>query len=317
MGLQLIPSYNLMKVSKETSRRNYVKNAKLRISAKKDDAPSPDEIVEAILNETGTAENPPTDESRLLSYLNLEQMSFDFASEFDFVPSTTNFPEDLRAVLSVEDRLIATHSGLSPKRARFSVLHEVGHFVLPEHRDRLLFPDTDETLSWRTRVRLEKEANQLAADLIFQGNRFSKEALDMPLSSTTVHELAPRYGASYEASIRRYVERHLLPCAVIVYNRVSPHADDMDPEEAEYRIQYTIVSSPFRKKYFSSVESKEGFSHGSDIFEAHRFRDVSDILRRELVVEKDDDRAWHFESEIFTNGYKIFQLVLQEIQRRR
>lgn len=291
-----------------------MKNAKLRISNNRDDPPSPEEIVEAILKETGTAEKPPTDETRVLSYLNLQQMSFDFASEFDFIPSATNIPEDLRAVLSVEERLIATHSGLSPKRARFSVLHEIGHFVLPEHRDRLLFPDTDETLSWRTKVRLEKEANQLAADLIFQGKRFSEEALDMPLSSTTVHELAPRYGASYEASIRRYVEGHMLPCAVIVYNRASPHTDDTDPEEAQYRIQYTIASSPFSKKYFSSVESKDGFSRGSEIFEVHGFRNVSDILRKELVVESEDGKAWHFQSEIFTNGYKIFQLVLQEIK---
>jgi Zn-dependent peptidase ImmA (M78 family) len=294
-----------------------VKSAKLRISANKDATPSPEQIVEAILKETGTAANPPTDEVRVLSYLNLEQMSFDFASEFDFVPSTRNFPEDLRAVLSVEDRLIATHSNLSPKRARFSVLHEVAHFVLPAHRDILLFPDTEETLSWRTKVRMEKEANQLAADLIFQGNRFSEEALDMPLSSSTVHELAPKYGASYEASIRRYVERHLLPCAVIVYKRASPHADDADPEEAEYRIQYTIASHSFKKKYFSSVESKEGFSRGSDIFQVHGFRDVSDVLRKELVVERGEGKPWHFESEIFTNGYKIFQLVLKETKRRR
>lgn len=294
-----------------------MKNAKLRLSASKDDTPSPDEIVEAILRETGTAENPPTDETRVLSYLSLEQMSFDFASEFDFLAPETNFPEDLRAVLSVEDKLIATHSGLSSKRARFSVLHEVGHYVLPEHRDRLLFPDTEETLSWRTKVRLEKEANQLAADLIFQGNRFSDEAADMPLSSRTVHELAPRYEASYEASIRRYVERHLVPCAVIVYKSVSPRADDTDPEEAEYRIQYTIASPPFKRKYFSAVESSEGFSRGSEIFQVHGYRDVSDILRTELVVEKDGGEAWHFESEVFTNGYKIFQLVLQEIRKRR
>jgi len=289
---------------------------KLRTTAKAPDELSPDEIVETLLAETGAMGKLPTNEQKLLSFLQLKQLSFDFAEEFDFLPEKEELPNDLRAVLSVEDKIVATHAGLGIKRTRFSVLHEIGHYILPDHRQKL-FPDTAETLSWWTRSRLEKEANQVAADLLFQANRFTEEAVSLPLSSRTAHDLAPKYGASYEATIRRYVERHVLPCAVIVYDKVSQGSDEVDPEDDQYRIQYTIPSPAFSKRCFSRVKSDEEFSRGSEIFRVHGARDVGDILQTELVVERNDGPAWHFETEIFTNGYKIFQLLTREIKSKQ
>jgi len=33
----------------------------------------------------------------------------------------------------------------------------------------------------------------------------------------------------------------------------------------------------------------------------------------ELVVERADKGSWHFETELFTNGYKIFQFVVRPV----
>src|SRR5207245_2278660 len=150
---------------------------------------SPQEIVEALLVEAGTANHLPTDEGKLLGFLRLEQLSFDFMNELDFLPETQKKSLDLRAALSLNDRLVATQSGLGEKRKRFGIFHEIGHFILPEHRDKL-FLDDDATLSWSTKARIEREANEIAAELLFQGNRFTEEALSLPTSVRTVTDLA-------------------------------------------------------------------------------------------------------------------------------
>jgi hypothetical protein len=269
---------------------------------------SSDEIVNTLLVDAGVAGHLPTDENLLLDYLGLRQLSFDFMNELEFVGSSPGLPANVRAALSLNDRLVAVQSGLGQKRGRFSILHEIGHFVLPEHRDRL-FLDTDETLSWWTRLRLEREANRMAADLLFQGHRFTDEALDLPIAIQSILDLAPRYAASYEAALRRLVERHVLPCAVIVYDKVAK-TTETDFEDDRFRIQYTITSEPFRKRFFSGVKTKEESFPGMELYDPKRW---GDIVKEDLTVDSSDGGAWRFDTELFSNRYKVFQLVVRSL----
>jgi Zn-dependent peptidase ImmA (M78 family) len=267
--------------------------------------PSRQEIVEALLVEAGAANRLPTDEDKLLGFLKLEQLSFDFMNELDFLPETQKRSLDLRAALSFNDRLVATQSGLSDKRKRFGIFHEIGHFILPEHRKKLFFVDNDATLSWWTRAHLEREANEIAAEILFQGNRFTDEALSLPTSVRTVTDLAPKFGASYESAMRRYAERHALPCAVVVLDKVHQDSEEQEFDESEYKIHYTITSPSFRKKYFSALEIKGGTIRGSELCGKSRWWGVADVVEYKMTIGD-----WHFETEIFSNGYKIFQFVL-------
>lgn len=270
-----------------------------------------DEIAETLLDEAGVLEMLPTDELRVLDYLGLRQLSFDFGDEPDFVRHAPKIPAHLRAALSVNDRVVVTHSELGAKRHRWSVFHEIAHFVLPEHLEKIFF-DTDKTLSLWTKSRLEREANGLAAELMFQGGRFTEQSLDLPLSCRTVLDLAPRYDASYESAMRRYVERHVLPCAVIVYDKV-PTAISEDPEDAKYRIHYTVASVPFRRSYFAGVQTTTELTRGADIFKVHGSWNIGNIIETELIVERKDAPPWRFQTEIFTNGYKIFQFIVRPL----
>jgi hypothetical protein len=263
-----------------------------------------EEIVETLLVESGTSRKLPTDEQKLLGFFGLKQLSFNFMKELDFVEGDDQPRPNIRAALSVADKIVAVQSDLSEKRSRFSILHEIGHFILPEHQEKL-FLDDDETLSWWTRARLEREANQVAAELLFQGYRFTSEAIDRPFSLQTVLDLAPKYGASYEAASRRFVERHVLPCALLVYDRVTPTSED-DFEEDVYHLQYPITSVPFRKLFFAGVKSNPNKFTASELYEPKHWGQVTE---GELVVAKDDNSKWHFDTEVFSNGYKIFQLV--------
>lgn len=268
------------------------------------------EIVETLLVESGASKKLPTDECGLLAYLGLRQLQFDFMNELDFLQGGGPPAKDLRAALVPGDKLVAVQSGMGEKRSRFSVLHEVAHFILPDHRPEL-FLDTDKTLSWVTRIRLEKEANQAAADLLFQGDRFRDESVDCELSLQTVLDLAPRFGASYEASARRFAQYHVLPCALLVYDKVS-RTNEVDYEEDTYEHQYTIASETFKKEYFSSVTCSPNRFSAAELCMPKGW---GQITQGELVVKQDDRKKWSFETDIFSNGYKIFQLVKREAKQ--
>ena len=276
---------------------------------------SHDEILETLLVESGTARNLPTNEGKLLSFLSLEQMSFDFMSELPFL-DTANKPQgELRAALHMAERVVATQSGMASQRKRFSVFHEVAHCVLPEHNAKL-FMDSDQTLSWWTKVRFEREANQFAADLLFQGKLFAEQAISLDISLSTVLTLAPQYGASYEATVRRYAENHVLPCAAIVYDKVGRNEESF-VEDDVYRIQYTISSSPFRKLYFSGSVTMGGDTcKAAEIYSPHEFWSVGKVVEKELVIENEGGENWRFETEVFSNGYKIFQFLKRPIKTR-
>lgn len=269
---------------------------------------SHEEIAAALLKETGTDIILPTPESTLLDYLGLKQLSFDFDAEPDFISAAPGISRRVRAALSVDHRVVATHEGLGLKPKRWGVMHEIAHFVLPEHVANLFYDD-EKTLSPWASQRLEREANSLAAELVFQGRRFTEESLDLPFSCRTPIELAPKYDASFESAIRRYVERHPLPCAVIVYEKcVGIAAEDLEDER--YRVQYTAASDQFKRLYFSAVVSDVEFSQGSDIFKVHGLSQIGNVVSSELCVGKHGDGEWLFNSELFTNGYKVFQFVI-------
>jgi hypothetical protein len=280
---------------------------RIRAEIKPDVDIPPDEILEALLIQAGVAKKLPTDESRLLNFLRLEQMDFDFMHEIDFLNDESKSGGEIRAALHLAERVVATQSGVGEKRRRFSIFHEIAHCVLPEHNLNI-FVDNDHTLSWWTKARLEREANRFAADLLFQGRMFSEQALEFDTSVQTVVDLAPRFGASYEAALRRYSEQHVMPCALIVFDKTGRSAESFVDED-EYRVQYTITSAPFRKAYFSNVRMSEDTCRSGEVSGKEGPLRVGEIVEKELIVRGDAKETWRFETEVFSNGYKVFQFL--------
>lgn len=106
-------------------------------------------------------------------------------------------------------------------KRRFVMLHETTHHILPHQQD-LLYADDHETLAPSTNRLFEREANQGAAELLFQRTRFTQEAADTEVSTAAIWALAQRYGSSFHAAVRRYAETHPGAVAAIVLDR-TPH----------------------------------------------------------------------------------------------
>ncbi len=110
-------------------------------------------------------------------------------------------------------------------KRRFVTLHETTHHILPYQQD-LLYADDGETLSPGTKMLFEQEANQGAAELLFQRNRFTEDATDTEISVAAIVMLAGRYGTSFHSAVRRYAETHPGVVAAIV---LEPTPRSSDP----------------------------------------------------------------------------------------
>ena len=207
-------------------------------------------------------------------------------------------------MLNLHEGLVLIHPDLEGNRERYSwaSLHEVGHYVLPDHREQL-FKCSWQDLSLLTQRRLEIEASRFAADLIFQNDLFTQEAADDPLSMKVPLALRDRYRASFEATIRRYVEKSRRPCALVVY-RATKVSDFEPPLE----VQYSVRSPSWQHFAYvmpRQVSAPDSPEHG--VF--YKKKSNREIVQAEFVAGSNAQGSIIFPSELFSNTYRVFQLI--------
>ncbi|MEO5494656.1 MAG: ImmA/IrrE family metallo-endopeptidase [Sphingomonas sp.] len=119
---------------------------------------------------------------------------------------------------------ILVAAGRSRKRRRYSVAHELGHFLIPTHMpdashgfecslDDLHLLDVKEQ---DRRRRVEAEANRFAAALLMPLPRIRTACASRRPSLVEVVRLADEFDVSKEAMARSYVEAHREALAVIL-----------------------------------------------------------------------------------------------------
>lgn len=181
-------------------------------------------LSEELLNRADAAGRWPTPVDDIVEAAELEQ-PVDSVFSLAFLTSAPKHlrkavalldSHKVRAVLDRRERSVhidpsIEHSG----RRAFLRLHEVSHDLFPWQSE-LAYADDDSTLSPRTRRLFEREANQGAAELLFQGRRFRQIAGDYRIGMAAVGELAGHVDASVRATLRRYAESHSAPVCGIV-----------------------------------------------------------------------------------------------------
>lgn len=124
--------------------------------------------------------------------------------------------------------LILVNKASILQRRRFTIGHELGHFLCPSHMpigdSGFRCSSDDMRLSSSSGLgrtaHMEAEANLFAAHLLMPQFHFSKDmSLYKDVNIEHILDLATRYDASREATARRYIDLLDEPCAVIVsYN---------------------------------------------------------------------------------------------------
>jgi Zn-dependent peptidase ImmA (M78 family) len=124
--------------------------------------------------------------------------------------------------------LILVNKTSTPQRRRFTIGHELAHFLCPRHEplsaDGFLcsFDDMRMVSAQQTdrAACMEVEANRFAALLLMPLPHFRKDVrLHKGADIEYILELARRYETSKEATARRYVDVQDEPCATVVSHR--------------------------------------------------------------------------------------------------
>jgi Zn-dependent peptidase ImmA (M78 family) len=101
-------------------------------------------------------------------------------------------------------------------RKRFTIAHEIGHFVMPHHRLLKNVCDEKKIDSFDSRLnRPEIEANEFAAELLLPSvllvKRFNLKEFSLPEIST----VATEFQTSLTATVRSFLRLTSLPCAMV------------------------------------------------------------------------------------------------------
>lgn len=114
--------------------------------------------------------------------------------------------------------------GQRPERRRFSIGHELGHFLIPSHRPHPGRPfecsiDDFNLLNSKDqnrRRRIEAEANRFAAQLLMPPSRVRKAIGHSGSTLESLVALAKDFAVSKEAMARTWVDAHREPVSVII-----------------------------------------------------------------------------------------------------
>jgi IrrE N-terminal-like domain len=247
----------------------------------------------------------PTPKARILACAQLiETGELDLAEyEQSISERTLNFfyraMNKVRGLLDRRTRIIYVDPQLHDLRKTFVTYHEVVHRIVPwqhiEHTE-----DDDDTLSMSCETLFESEANYGAADILFQCDRFEVEARDLDLSVASALYLSGRYGASCHASLRRFVERNLRPCLLLVLKATSRiNADG----KTSFIISHSIPSPSFILEFgdpFSNLFVNPDHQLGGILNDGLQgevdLSDVRGFCRRCTV-------------ECFSNQYSFFAMI--------
>jgi hypothetical protein len=260
------------------------------------------ELAEYLLRETGQLDDAPTNPTALLSYLNLQFVMVDLAA---LLPAQKKQP---RGVLSYSDRIVGVDIslGTSAHRARFTTMHEVGHYVLPNHQNDLYICD-DQDLSFEAMIETEQEANAFAAELLFKGDHFTRQANSCDVTPESIKTLALRFDASFEATARRFVERNARACSLATF-APAPGGGVIDTSRpGRWRHRYTISSAEFRTRYFRSLLGEVPAAVVKQLVVPGR--DFAESINDEITVAAATGEEHRLRVSFFTNQHCVFGLV--------
>lgn len=211
-------------------------------------------------------------------------------------------------LLDRRDRTVHVDKDLHPKKVVFLSIHEVGHDFLPWQRKTFdVLEDGESELDPETRDRFEREANSFSSDVLFQLDTFSQEAADCAFGIATPLKLAPRYGASFYATARRYVVTSGRACAMLVFDR---------PKEGPFAgcltLRRSAASKPFSDR-FGPPLAPAVCGPGSFFYEHRPGKKFT--APTPFALQSLDGGSVRAVAEAFDSTYEVFFLVYPLAER--
>lgn len=212
----------------------------------------------------------------------------------------------LRALLDRKEREVHIDPTITQKgREAFHKLHEVSHDIYPWQKE-LAYADDDATFSPSIRKLFEWQANQGAAELLFQRGQFTAMARHYTIGMASIVELAGTVGASIHSTFRRFVEVRDSPVAGIVLD-TSPRTRS----PLSYTRHEVIFSTSWKER-FGGID---GWPHVlcaqpySFVKLADQARTSGQAVAGVLTWPDLRNEQVRLDVELLCNGFKTFALV--------
>lgn len=102
---------------------------------------------------------------------------------------------------------IAYNGTVSPQRQRFTIAHELGHFILHRDRQQRFNCDKESVYSGHETMRLiEREADDFASNLLMPGDRLREWISNGRIDLHVLSAIAKRFQVSFEALCIRFIK---------------------------------------------------------------------------------------------------------------
>lgn len=140
--------------------------------------------------------------------------------DIQYVP-LKSFEGSLVANDAKTEGIIVINSGARHQRRRFTLGHELGHFMLPRHGNRMECSKSDLAAKLSSgvnrRVAIEAEANVFSAELLMPKRLLSKlSSFNGVPSIDGIRASAEKFDVSFQAMAVRYADIHDYPIAFVM-----------------------------------------------------------------------------------------------------
>lgn len=161
-----------------------------------------------------------------------EQYAQDIVSSFDLTPpiDLTKICEKLDIRINYEslhsiEALLIISSGkkniiidnsrsLYPQRERFTIAHEIGHYIIPWHEN---LQQCDKIVNFESNDEVEKQANDFASELLVPKSNLLEDIKDKKVTLSLIKSLAKQYDVSLVVMARRVLEYTDTEAVVLIY----------------------------------------------------------------------------------------------------
>ena len=175
---------------------------------------------------------------------------------------------------------------LHPMKQRFVTSHEIGHAILPAHRETFAYIEDSSTLLPHARHLYEREANQAAVEILFQGGQLTDEVDASPITMQKICEDAMAFGASIVSTARYAAETSRKPVAVAIATEASAGWARRTSTHRRHSSRRSVGCAAMRRR--------RNCAKHSALVRLERTRRSFPSLRRELRAARVEAMACHY-----------------------
>ena len=247
----------------------------------------------------------------LISLLGFSQESYRATPSIANVDWITSAVRDARkpgvkALVSVKHEVILVASDLSLPKVPFAKAHELGHAVLPWHREILTFVCNEFDLTPSAQAELEFEANRFAAEVLVPPQLLAPIYATEPTSLSTVFKIKHLSGASFETSAVAYVRNHPGVCALVWLKDIDPDPNNIVTDETMLlRVTRKQLSNAASKTPLWGFDNSQTIPRGHVVYQASR--DMGPPSEVEVTYE-----AQRYAASVMNNSYSVLCLMSEK-----